>query len=221
MPCWIRVWCRTCRADTPVRLSVETLLATSRVAMMRGGQSSPRKFLGRVNANKPFGEMFSPMNRSASVTWAAITTSLASLPPFVLGLLFVLDFLGIAPHRGADPTIFTSSGEDLMGILMTMIPATWGLATSIGLLGLKRWARYSIIVFSGLNIVFMVVGFGLGMILRLALAKQHHFTFIGVWDFAYYVGVPVFYIGISVWFLMLFNRPGVVEQFEGTTVASS
>jgi hypothetical protein len=161
------------------------------------------------------------MNRSNSVTWAAITSILASLPPFSLGLLFVLDFFGIAPHRGADPTVFTSSGEDLMGILMTMIPDIWGFATGIGLLTLKRWARYSIIVFSGLNIAFMVVGFGLGMVLRLALAKQHPFTFIGIWDFAYYVGAPVFYLGISIWFLILFNRPRVVDQFERTAVVPS
>jgi hypothetical protein len=108
------------------------------------------------------------MNRSAYVTWAAITTILASLPPFALGLFFVLDFFGIAPHRGADPNIFTSSGEDLLGILMTMIPATWGLATSIGLLRLKRWARYSIIVSSSVNIAFIVITLGLGMILKLA-----------------------------------------------------
>jgi hypothetical protein len=46
MPCWIRVWCsQSCGADSPVRLSVETLLATSRVAMMRGGGGfPPRKF---------------------------------------------------------------------------------------------------------------------------------------------------------------------------------
>jgi len=104
---------------------------------------------------------------------------------------------------------------------MTMIPATWGLATSIGLLGLKRWARYSIIIFSSLNIAFMVITFGLGMSLKLALAKRHPFTFIGVWDFAYYVGVPVFYVGTSIWFLVFFNLPRIVKQFERTMVAPS
>ena len=159
------------------------------------------------------------MNRSTSVTWAAMTTILASLPPFALGLFIVLDFFGIAPHRGTDPTVFTSSGEDLLGILMTMVPAIWGLATGVGLMALKRWARYSIIVFSILNIAFMAVGFGFGMVLRLALAKRHPFAFTGIWDFAYYVGVPVFYAGISVWFLVLFNRRRVVQQFKITTVA--
>ena len=67
----------------------------------------------------------------------------------------------------------------------------------------------------------MVIGFGFVMILRLVLAKRHPFTFIGVWDLAYYIGVPVFYVAISIWFLMLFNRPRVVEQFDRTSVPPS
>jgi len=96
---------------------------------------------------------------------------------------------------------------------MTMIPGIWGLATGIGLLAVKRWARYSVIVFAALTIVFMGITFGFGMIVTLAVAKRNPFLTMGILGFAYYVGVPIFYVAISVWFLMLFNRPRVAEEF--------
>jgi hypothetical protein len=52
MPCWIRVWCSSCGADTPVRLSAETLFATSHVDKMRGGEIPPRRFLGGCLARR-------------------------------------------------------------------------------------------------------------------------------------------------------------------------
>jgi hypothetical protein len=55
MPCWIRVWCSCCVASlcgagALARVSLETLLATSRVAVMRGGRSStPQVFERRMS----------------------------------------------------------------------------------------------------------------------------------------------------------------------------
>ena len=164
----------------------------------------------------PIGErVFNPMRRSTSVTWAAIATILESLPPLGVGVLAVLDLFGIAPHRGRNPTIFYSGFEILSVVVMMMIPGIWALATGIGLLAVKRWARYSIIAFAALTIAFMGITFGFGMMVMLAMAKRNPFPTMGMWGIAYYVGVPVFYVGISVWFLLLFNRPGVAEEFEG------
>ncbi len=160
------------------------------------------------------------MSRSKSVTWAAIATILESLPPLGVGVLAFLDLFGIAPHRGRNPAIFYSGFEIVSVVVMTMIPGIWGLATGIGLLAVKRWARYSIIVFAALTIAFIGITFGFGMILMLAVAKRNPLLNIGMWGIAYYVGVPVSYVGISVWLLMFFNRPRVAEEFEGGAAQS-
>lgn len=153
------------------------------------------------------------MRRSTSVTWAAIATILESLPPLGVGVLAVLDLSGIAPHRGRNPAIFYSGFE--------ILSVVWALATGIGLLAVKRWARYSIIAFAALTIAFMGITFGFGMMVMLAMAKRNPFLTMGMWGIAYYVAVPVSYVGISVWFLLLFNRPRVAEEFEGGAAAQS
>jgi hypothetical protein len=103
------------------------------------------------------------MSRSTSVTWAAVVTILESLPLIGVGVLAVLDLFGIAPHRGRNPAIFYSGFEILSVVVMMMIPGIWGLVTGIGLLAVKRWARYSIIAFAALTIAFIGITFGLGM----------------------------------------------------------
>jgi hypothetical protein len=152
------------------------------------------------------------MCRSRSVTWAAIATLLLSLPPIALGLLGVLDLFGPAPHQERDPAIFYSRFEILSAAAMTLIPGIWGLATGVGLLALKLWARFSIIAFAAVTIAFMVITFGLDVVATLAIAKRTQLQTIG--DFAYHIGVPVFYVGISVWFLVLFNQPRITQEFD-------
>ena len=138
-----------------------------------------------------------------------------------MGVLAVSDLFGIAPHRGRNPAIFYSGFEILSVVVMTMIPGIWGLATAIGLLAVKRWARYSIIAFAALTIAFMGITFVFGMMLTLAAAKRNPFLTMSIWGIAYYVGVPVFYVAISVWFLMLVNRPRAAEEFGGVPTAQS
>jgi len=152
-----------------------------------------------------------PMNRSASVTWAALATILESLPPLGLGLFAVLDMFGVAPVRGRDPSVFLSGFEDLSLFVMVMTFGMLGLISAIGLLSVRRWARYTSIAFAIVTIVVMGLYLAIAIIAIAFAHKRNSLSIMSCW-----IGILTFYIGVSVWSLLLFNRPRIVQEFEGT-----
>jgi len=102
--------------------------------------------------------------------------------------------------------------------------AAWGIVTAVGVLRLRRWARYSILVIGGLLAFFGLVSF-LGTLLMTLVplpvpgnldASQAQSTqtivkvVFGVMAFVYAI---VCAVGVS--WLVYFNRPKVREAFAG------
>lgn len=102
----------------------------------------------------------------------------------------------------------------LMAALMYVLPAIWGIATSVGLFRLKEWARISIIVFS----VLLILMFGFSALIFLVLpfpTPPNQQVDANVAS-----GVRVFMttfaggmVGIGVWWLVFFTRARVKQQF--------
>ncbi|ABF39277.1 hypothetical protein Acid345_0272 [Candidatus Koribacter versatilis Ellin345] len=107
----------------------------------------------------------------------------------------------------------------LMAIVFVMylVPAIWGLASSIGLWRLKNWARISTIVFAVLLCMFGVFG-GLGALAVPAIMKSQpsqppnasQITIVVI------ASMLVFSIGelaVGVWWAIYFTRRSVTAQF--------
>ena len=154
------------------------------------------------------------MRRSKSVTWAAAATIIESLPPLALGLIAALDMFGIGPVRGHDPSVFLSGFETLSLFVLLTMTGLWGVISAIGVLAMKRWARYLIIAFAALMTVVMSLYLAEAIVIIFA-HKEKPSPIVSCW-----IGIPAFYIGVSVWSLRIFNRPRVVQEFEGTAALS-
>jgi hypothetical protein len=89
------------------------------------------------------------MKRSVGVTVVAVLSLIGSLLTLLMGLLMALA-LALAPSSPAEspmPPVFMKAVLALV-LVIYLGTAAWGIATSIGLLMLRNWARLSILVFS-------------------------------------------------------------------------
>jgi hypothetical protein len=102
----------------------------------------------------------------------------------------------------------------VMGALIYILPAIWGVITSIGLFCLKNWARISIIIFS---VILILMGALVGVIMLFmplpaapaGAATQSTMTGIRLGMGGFWFGIA----GIGVWWLILFTRPKAKVQF--------
>ncbi|MFZ0419265.1 MAG: hypothetical protein WAM04_14295 [Candidatus Sulfotelmatobacter sp.] len=164
------------------------------------------------------------MTRSTGVTVVSILSLIGSLLTLAMGLLLlaVTVFVpnGHTPQFPGSPATFKA----LMAAasLVYLLPATWGVATAIGLWRLKNWARISIIVFSVL-LSFMGAVTGLVMlVIRFPSAPTAspdpaamatvRIVMGGFW---------LTLMGIGIWWLVFFTRAKVAEQFARPSLASS
>jgi len=156
------------------------------------------------------------MSRSVGVTVIAVLAFLGSVLALLMGILTAV-FAVVAPLPAqrefpASPVFFKVML--LAASLVYVLPAVWGILTSIGLFRLKNWARISTIVFSVL-LILMGIGPLLGSLL---------FSFMPVpsetADHAVMTVVRVSMgvlglgqLGIGVWWLLFFTRSKVKQQF--------
>ena len=153
------------------------------------------------------------MPRPLSVTIAALLVLLGS----VLTLGFAVLIFGLR-H---EPDVAAGGGPGLVLAIVGFIAACGaaGIATGVGLLKLKQWARISMVVFS--TVLVFIGAFSLLLILavdlpmppdvdpeKLALVRP---ILIGVYL------VPT---AIGTWWLVLFTRPRVIATFSGGVQAA-
>jgi len=93
--------------------------------------------------------MDSPGRRPASVTAAAVVAMLGSLAAFLFAaMILTTAFIELPPPRPPNYTGLAIGTGVVIGAL-----AILGLATSIALLRMRRWARVSILVFAGALVI--------------------------------------------------------------------
>jgi len=96
----------------------------------------------------------------------------------------------------------------------------FGIATGIGLIYLRKWARISILIWAGFCAFFGVIGIPIALLMPFSptpntanLPAEGMQLFRGILLTIY--GMPLL---IGIWWLVLFNRKSVKAQFAGTAV---
>jgi hypothetical protein len=149
------------------------------------------------------------MKRSGGITACAVIVILGSALLLLIGGFGLLGIV-VAPLREGQPHFM----KYFMGFFLALAlgVAGWGIASGVGLLRLKEWARISILVFSGM-LLFM--GFpGLLMIPFMPQPPDlpENFTLYMRIFMAAFFGLLA---ALGVWWIVYFNRKSVRAQFQG------
>jgi len=157
------------------------------------------------------------MKRAGDVTAAAIVLFFGS------GLMVLM---AVAMIVGAAVTSLPPEQRAMQFILPIFyaLAAAWGIATGIGILQLRPWARISAFAMSAMTILFTVCG-GIGLMLVPMVLKQDPnvpaeairiVVFVGLIG----LGIP---LAIAIWWLVLFTRARVRVEFatRGAATVSS
>jgi len=158
------------------------------------------------------------MNRPAGVIVIAVLSLLASALTLLMGILMVaLAIFAPVPNDPGfafPPTFFKA----LMGLisLLYLLPSVWGIASGIGLFGLKNWARISTIVFS---ILLILMG-GFDSLIFLVMPNLPTRSGSQALDPAFLsamrIGMAGFSFGllaIGAWWLIYLTRPRIKQLF--------
>ncbi len=150
------------------------------------------------------------MKRSIAVTLSAVVTIIGSVLTALFGVAMLVPFAMSQSTGPGTPPYARVAGLVMAGVMFAL--SAWGIATAVGLLRLRRWARVCILVFS----VFMALCFGSGALVMAFLplpsppnAPPGLMTGIRIGIVCLY-GILAL---IGGWWLYLFNRAAVVAQF--------
>src|SRR5260370_1820109 len=160
---------------------------------------------------------------SASTIAAAIVASLAGL--FVLlccSLAFFGPLLNTLPANPVEAQPFVRSAMlATLGFMMCL--AIFGIATGIGLILLRNWARISALIWGGLSV--FVGAIGIPIVFFIPLVPRANVTNLSAdgmqavrWILLFFYGLPLI---AGIWWLILFNRKTVKAQFAATTTTSA
>lgn len=166
--------------------------------------------------------MDSPSKLSASVIAAAVVAILAGiLVVVVCAIAFVgMLLIKLPDTASALPPSVRTFGLATQGFMICL--SLFGVATGIGLLYLRKWARISILIWGGFCAFFGVIGIPFALLMPFSqtpnapnLPAEGMQLFRGILLIIY--GVP---LAIGIWWLILFNRKSVKAQFAGQGVSA-
>lgn len=158
------------------------------------------------------------MSRSTGVTVSAGLVIAGSAFTFLLGAIMLLGS-SVMPKSSQVPNVPVDLGSILIAeAIMVFAFAAWGVATGIGLLYLKRWARISLLVFAGILAFISLFSILFVAFLPLPTAPINNdpnlpanFTSI------MRVGMGLFYgafAALGGFWLYFFNKRSVKAQFQ-------
>ena len=149
------------------------------------------------------------MKRPLGVTLAAVVAIAGSVLAALFGLVFLVA-TGDAPEM-----------EGLRGFgyflgTFCLALGALGVATAVGLLNLRPWARSATLVFAGITAFFTLAGGAVIAFVPLPPQPGMPPVSEGALRAAVLTVYAVPFL-IGVWWLWLFTRPGTVAAFQGTT----
>lgn len=166
--------------------------------------------------------MASSLKASPAVIASAVFALLASL-------LFLLStsiaFLGFSLGKLPDTSPELPPSVRTVMLVMTAFMiclSIFGIATGIGLIFLKNWARISVLIWGGLSVFFGVLGIPIAFLMPLsgppgAAELPPGSVQLIRWALLAIYGLP---LTVGVWWLILFNRKTIKAQFAGTITPS-
>ena len=172
------------------------------------------------------------MKRPAGVILTAILLGLSAGLTLLTGLGIAAAglFTGHTPQNPVDaaapipPPAFLTAMLLVIAVLL-LLAAAWQIATIVGLLRLRKWARYSVLVLAGLMTIFglfSVASAIFGALLMPAIMAQansqtqtaafppHLMQAVFLIQGLFYLGVT----GIGIWWLVYYNGTAVRRYFD-------
>ncbi|HEY6464533.1 MAG TPA: hypothetical protein VIY69_00995 [Candidatus Acidoferrales bacterium] len=104
----------------------------------------------------------------------------------------------------------------IVEIVIALAFVGWGIASGIGLLQLKQWARMSMIVFSGIMICFCLIPMAIFLFVPLPQVEGMPANF-GVMVRILVVLFYCFFVALGAFWIYFFNRKSVKAQFAPAT----
>jgi len=170
------------------------------------------------------------MKRSGGVTASAVIAIIGSVFTILLGgfailgalLMRTMPNLPTTPAQPVPPVAFL-----LAESILFLGFGIWGIASAVGLLRLKNWARVSLLVFAGLLCFFSVccvLVFLLLLVAPLSLPmppQQNVPPGFMAGFFGTMIVFALLLVALSVWWLFYFNRRDVKGQFMGEAAAAA
>jgi hypothetical protein len=155
------------------------------------------------------------MKRSFGVTFSAVFVLMGSVASLCLATLFAL-FLMLTPQGKQMPA--PARTFVAVWILFWVAADGWGIATGVGLLRLREWARISMLVFSVILLLF-----SLPSALVFALMPMAHVTNlpnnVALPPSAIFITLSAFwgfFAVLGAGWIYFFNRRSVRDEFRGT-----
>lgn len=155
------------------------------------------------------------LHRSAGVTVIAVLALLGSSLTLLLGFgMIALAF--ISPAMSTSQFALSPVALKLLFFsisLVYIVPAIWGIFTSIGLFRLRNWARISIIVFS--VILILMSGFSVLLTLFMPMPPSPGVDSASIQTFVR-LAMSIFWgalVGLGIWWIVFFTRAKVKQQF--------
>ena len=157
------------------------------------------------------------MKRSGDVTASAIILFVGSGLMVLMAVVIIVS-AAVTPLPAEQRAV-----EFMMPIFYTLL-AAWGIATGVGVLRLRPWARISMIVMSSVAIFVTVCG-ALGIMMVPLLLQQEPGVPVAAIKVVVLVGLIMMAVplAIAIWWLILFTRKRVQLEFatRGASVVSS
>src|SRR5260370_5347443 len=163
--------------------------------------------------------MDSSLKRSASLTAAAVVAILGSL--FLLlccsAALFIFLLAKLPGPASEFPPAMRTMMLGMQGFMICL--SLFGVATGIGLIYLRKWARISILIWAGLSAFFGIVGMPFAFLLPLSPGSNVPDLPAGGVIAVRLILLLVYALpfAIGVWWLILFNHKSVKAQFDVAT----
>ena len=151
---------------------------------------------------------------SASVISAGVVAILGSILAILGCALGIIGTTAISTSRSGQNLPAFVKPVTIAVMLFFMAVAVFGLFTGFGLFRLKNWARISALVWAGVTAFFgaCTLLFTLFMPFPTTPGQEPISTaLLKTFMFVFY-GIP---FGVGIWWLILFNRPGIRAQFSG------
>lgn len=157
------------------------------------------------------------MKRSGGVTAAGVVLVAGSALLLLLALATVVMILFVAPKTTAAQNPL-QPGIAILGGVFYLALAGWGIATAVGIFRLRPWARISIFTMSVLAVVGCILALVSILILLpvLAVPRGPQVTSMLRVVMIVTLGTPGV---VAAWWLVLFTRPGVKQQFMSREAA--
>ncbi len=156
-----------------------------------------------------------PLRRPAGVTAAAVVALLGSLVTFLVAvMIFTTAFIELPPPRPPNyPALAIGMG------LFIAAMAIVGVATSIALLKMRRWARTSVLVFSVVLVIACAFGLLAALVMPMPPVPNGDPKLVRVIQVVT-TGVFAIPLLVGAWWLVQFNLRSVKDAFAAAAGAS-